>query len=264
MNDATSFSELWAKNDRGELVVAPCLSFALYLDETDLAQVLGFYQRAYESLRPNLTHYLAERMRQPAKITPRAEGMVASWCKRPNSDHEYRIFFWGGETLDISPWSIEIVLTHIPPSPARRTQFARNLEKLEKLRRDGQPEIEPSMHAVLPQVKRTAWLTFVNEVAIQFLGGVDKVRADLSDEPKIVLHPVAHGLGLQAGPAPELGDLSRHELIPLQRRVARTLRPVRLRSAPLAYREEFVRHWFNMFDDENPAADGDRQTSLKS
>jgi hypothetical protein len=104
MSDLTSFPELWVKNDRGELVVAPCLSFAIYLDETDAGQVLGFVQRAYEKLRPNLTHYIVERMRAPAKITPRAEGMVPAWLKRPNLGHEYRIQFWGGETSDISPW----------------------------------------------------------------------------------------------------------------------------------------------------------------
>ncbi len=329
-----AFPDLLAKNDRGELVVAPCLSLAVYLDETDPAQVLSFFQRAYDSLRPNLTHYLAERMREPAKITARGEGMVAAWCKRPNIDHQYRIFFWGDGMRDISPWSIEIIFDYIPPNPARRASFPRNLEALEKMRRDGQPpevpttvlrvtvpvdaemakpatwvpwvlgfdllrdgvfmlgesgyslsvrddsgptdfgyaacsrlpgldwysartgrflrRYEPSLDTVLFQVKRASWLTFVSEVALKVLGGGDQVAAALADEPKIVLHPVAHGLGIQAGPAPELGDLSRHELLPLQRRVARVLRPVRLKSIPLAYYEDFVRHWLNMFDEKSP------------
>ncbi len=345
MNDATSFSALWAKNDRGELVVAPCLSFAIYLDETDAAQVLGFLHRAYEKLRPNLTHYIAERMRAPAKITPRAEGMVAAWLKRPNIGHEYRIQFWGGETSDISPWSLQLVLNYVRYDPALLARLPQSLEKWEKATPDGQPELpctvlrvtvpvdaelakpeawipwvmgfdllregrfmfaesayslsirdepwqrnfesaacsrlpgldwfypkhgaflkrsEPSLNAVLYQVKRTAWLTFVSEIALRVLGGAEKVAAALADEPKIVLHPVAHGLGIQAGPAPQLGDLSRQELLPLQRRVARVLRPVRLKGIPLAFEEDFVEHWFNMFDDENPRLPGEGEGAPKA
>ncbi len=333
MTDVIPFPDLWAKNNRGELVVAPCLSFAIYLDETDAGQVLGFLERAYETLRPNLTHYIAEQMRAPAKITARAEGMVAAWLKRPNVGHEYRIQFWGGETLDVSPWSIRVVLNYVRYDPALLASLPASLEKWEKATPDGQPELpytvlrvtvpvdaelakpeawiswvlgfdilrsgrfmfaesayslsirdeawqrkfehaacsrlpgldwfypdhgkflkraEPSLNAVLFQVKRAAWLTFVSEIALKVLGGADKVAAALADEPQIVLHPVAHGLGIQAGPAPELGDLSRQELLPLQRRVARVLRPVRLKGIPLAFEDEFVRHWFNMFDDEKP------------
>jgi hypothetical protein len=32
------------------------------------------------------------------------------------------------------------------------------------------------------------------------------------------------------------------------RRVAKVIRPVRLKGIPLAFKEEFVDHWFNMFD----------------
>jgi Protein of unknown function (DUF3396) len=326
------FPDLWAKDRHGHTIACPCLSLTIYLDETDPAQILDFYQRAYEALKPHLTHYLAEEMRHPGKITSRGLGMVPTWLKRPNEDHEYHIWFWGGELTDISPWNIEILLNYIAADPARRERYPGFLANFEKRRNDGQPRIpctvlrvsvpvdadlakpevwipwvlgfdslrdgefmlgessysmnvwenegvgfgyaacsrypgldwfdtyhgkflrryEPSLHAVLPQVKRAAWLTFLGEVPVRFLGGVDKIRAEFADEPRIVLHPVAHGLGIQAGPGPELGDLSRHELIPLQRRVARVLRPVRLKSVPLAFEAEFVRHWFNMFDDENP------------
>jgi hypothetical protein len=327
------FPELWAKNNRGELVAAPCLSFAVYLDETDAGQVIGFFERAYETLRPNLTHYIAEQMRAPAKITARAEGMVGAWLKRPKIGHEYRIQFWGGQTLDISPWSIQVVLNYVKYDPALLAKLPASLERWEKSTPDGQPELpytvlrvtvpvdaelakpgtwipwvlgfdvlregrfmfaeaayslsirdesgarnferaacsrlpgldwfypkhgaflkrsEPSLNAVLYQVKRVAWMTFVSEIAVKVLGGADKIAAALADEPRIILHPVAHGLGIQAGPAPALGDLSRNEMLPLQQRVAGVLRPVRLKGIPLAFEEAFVRHWFNMFDDKSP------------
>ena len=326
------FSDLWAQDRHGHAIACPCLSLTIYLDETDPAQILNFYLRAYDALRPHLTHYLAEQMRQPGKITPRCLGMLPTWLKRPKEGHEYHIWFWGGALTGISPWSIEVLLNYVPADPARRARLPGWLAERERIVTGGQQWIpctalrvsvpvdaelakpegwipwvlgfealrdgnfmlaessfsmnvweaeglgfgyaacsrypgldwfdtlhgqylrryEPSLHAVLPQVKRAAWLTFLSQVPVQFLGGADKLRAAFADEPRIVLRAVTHGVGIQAGPAPELGDLSRHELIPLQRRVARVLRPVRLKSVPLAFQAEFVRHWFNMFDDEDP------------
>jgi hypothetical protein len=338
-NDETkaAFADLWAKNRQGEIVVAPCLSLAIYLDETDPAQVLGFYQRATDALEPHLTHYLAERMRRPAKITPRASGMVPAWFKRPSDSHEYKISFCGGEVTDVSPWNIEVVLNYIPHDPARLARYPGFLRDWEKKVAGGQAEIpctvlrvcvpidaelakpevwvpwvlgidllragtfmlgesgyslcirddadaynvayaycsrypgldwyspshgkflrryEQSLQAVLPQVKRTAWMTFLNEVPVKVLGGLDRIRAELADDERIVLHPLEHGLCIQAGTGPELGDLSRHQISSVQRRVARVLRPVRLKGVPKAYYEDFVEHWFNMFDDENPRLPG--------
>jgi hypothetical protein len=111
---------------------------------------------------------------------------------------------------------------------------------------------EPSLDAMLFQVKRAAWLTFVHEVAVQALGGAGAIRAKLAADPAILVRPLAHGLVIQGGPALELGDLSRHDVSVLQRRVARVLNAVRLRSVPLAYREDFVEHWFVMFDRDYP------------
>jgi hypothetical protein len=334
MSDQLPFPDLWSKNEKGEVTACPCLALNIFLDETDHGHLLAFYERALEPLRPHLTHYLAESMRQPAKLTPRAFGMVPTWLGRPKECHDYRMRMWGGGSMDVSPWSIEFLYTDIPYDPDRRARYPKFLADIEKKADGGQPRIpgtvvrvtvpvdselarpeawvpwvlgfdilrdgwfmvaesgysmttrgdihdqgfmrvacsrypgldwfdadhvkflrryEPSLDAAVFQVKRAAWLTFVHESAIQVLGDAEKIRAELADEPRIVLHPVTHGLGIQTGPTPELGDLSRHELIPLQRRVARVLRPVRLKAVPLAWQEEFVRHWFNMFDNDDAA-----------
>jgi hypothetical protein len=46
--------------------------------------------------------------------------------------------------------------------------------------------------------------------------------------------------------------------------VARVLKPVRLKRIPLAFEKDFVEHWFNMFDDENPRSSTDRPLETMS
>ena len=99
---------LWFKTEAGEISACPCLQLSVYLDETNRAHVLAFYERALELLRPHLTHYLAESMRAPAKLTPRAWSMVPTWLRKPKEAHEYKITFWAGERMDVSPWSLSL------------------------------------------------------------------------------------------------------------------------------------------------------------
>ncbi len=330
MSAPFDWSQLSARDEAGHLIVTPCLALNLYVDEIVPDQVLDFFERARGLVGKQLTHYMAESMAQPAKITPRALGMLATWLRKPKEGHRYKIRFWGGEGRDISAWHISIDLSCVAPDPERRARAPKFFAELEnrpvqvevpltvlrvtvpvdgeaarpeswvpwvcnlRLVREGALQLgesgyslniwddiepigiqyamcarypgldwfsprhggylrryEPSLDAVLPQVRRAAWLTFIHDTAVQVLGGVDRIQRELADEPQIVLHRVAHGLGLQAGPRPELGDLSRHDLIPLQRRVAHLLRPVRLQGVPLAYYEDFVEHWFNMFDKDH-------------
>jgi hypothetical protein len=58
--------------------------------------------------------------------------------------------------------------------------------------------------------------------------------------------PLKHGLILQAGNRPPLGDISRGDYLPLMRKMARVLRPAR--TTLLADKSEFWHHFFNMFD----------------
>jgi hypothetical protein len=324
-----SFSDLWLRTPDGEVIACPALALTVHLDETDHAHVLDFYDRAMALVKPHLTHYWAEGMREPAKITARALGMLPTWLRKPKEAHDYTIRFWGGDRLDISPWSIEIFYCDIPYSAARRARLGQGVAQSERVRTGGQdwrpatalrvtvpvdsdearPEVwvpwvlgfeilrdgwfmsgesgfsintrggisddnfayaacarypgldwfsldqsqylrrsEASLDVALFQVKRAAWLTFLHETAVRVLGGEDAIRAQLADEPAIRIHPLKHGLCIQAQVAPELGDLSCHEMPEHVRRVAKVIRPVRLKGIPLAFKEEFVDHWFNMFD----------------
>jgi hypothetical protein len=324
-----SFSDLWYRSPDGEVLACPALALTIYLDETDHTHVQAFYDRAMALVGPHLTHYLAEQMRKPAKITARALGMLPTWLRKPSDTHDYVIRFWGGEPLDVSPWSIRINYTDIPYDPARRARSSASLAKSERTSIHGQPEglstvlrvtipvdadearpevwvpwglgfdilkdgwfitaesgfsmnirgdisddnfmraacarypgldwfyfrqgnylrrSEASLDVALFQVKRAAWLTFLHESAVKVLGGADAIRAQLADDPAIRIYPLKHGLCIQAGDAPDLGDLSRHEVSEHVRRVAKVIRPVRLKGIPLAFREDFVDHWFNMFD----------------
>jgi hypothetical protein len=109
----------------------------------------------------------------------------------------------------------------------------------------------PDPPCFLPLVKRAAWLNLLCDRTIRLLGGRDQVRSRLRDEPGIVVADLDHGLAIQAGPAPEIGDVGRHEFMPLLRRVARELRPVRVEDiAGLGggFMRRATNDWLNAFD----------------
>jgi len=68
------------------------------------------------------------------------------------------------------------------------------------------------------------WLNFIGPAALEALGGEKKLRATL--DASIGIEQVGHGLMLQAGPKPEVGDVNRQENLPLLRSLAKTLEPV--------------------------------------
>ena len=80
----------------------------------------------------------------------------------------------------------------------------------------------------LPQIKRVNWLTFVSDRALVYLGGREQLTNMLGIDPAIVVHPLEHGVCIQAGPAPQLGDIARQEFLPTYRRVTAALRAIRL------------------------------------
>jgi Protein of unknown function (DUF3396) len=98
----------------------------------------------------------------------------------------------------------------------------------------------------IPLVKRAAWTTVLHELTVDYLGGTDRIRAELSDEPQIRVVSLPHGLIIQAGARPQLGDLNKGDYLPLQRKVAKVLRPARVER--LAEENEFWHHFFNIFD----------------
>src|SRR5512142_2679977 len=74
----------------GETVVAPCLAFTLWFRVTDFPVMLDFDERVMQALGSTFTHYKAEDMKRPAKITARARTMIASWLRKPA---DYKSYF---------------------------------------------------------------------------------------------------------------------------------------------------------------------------
>lgn len=108
----------------GTTVLAPCFSFTLIMEGADSEGILDFYTRARGALGDGLTHYKAESMKRAAKLTPRAEGMVAAWTKNPREDKFYSLRMTGcpeQEGVTPSTLSLAIWWNH-PSSPATLAQ----------------------------------------------------------------------------------------------------------------------------------------------
>jgi len=106
---------------------------------------------------------------------------------------------------------------------------------------------EPTTHELLPLVKRAGWITLVNERAVEYLGGEAKLAETVAHDPAVRLHPLTHGLALQSGDAPQLGDSSRLEFP--YRSVAAAIRPVRVeRVNSVGLEDEWMKEWIGMLD----------------
>lgn len=103
----------------------------------------------------------------------------------------------------------------------------------------------------LPRIKRVNWLTLVSDRALVSLGGRDQLASVLAADPAIVVHGVGEGVCVQAGAAPQLGDVARHDVLPTYRRVAAALRPIRLdkhSGMGLGFSDEEAMQWLNGLD----------------
>lgn len=107
------------------------------------------------------------------------------------------------------------------------------------------------MSAFLPLVKRVNWLTLLCNRTIEYLGGGDALRRRLGNDLAITAHEREAGLVIQAGAAPELGDVAHRDFIPAYRRVAEVIRPARLEKivGPGAgFSDDAANEWLNAFD----------------
>jgi hypothetical protein len=102
---------------------------------------------------------------------------------------------------------------------------------------------------------RVSWLTVLGKEIVTRLGGLSSLQGAFASTPEIRVHPIGDGRGaiVRAGEAPEVGDLARGELVPLQRRVAEVLRPARLPHVNLdgGSVEDWAQEWLEMFDREH-------------
>lgn len=74
------------------------------------------------------------------------------------------------------------------------------------------------------QVRGAYWLTFLGSPCLDALKMDGAMRERL--DPKIIVHELPNGIGIQAGARPELGDINRQDRLPLVREVAQLIEPV--------------------------------------
>lgn len=310
----------------------PALTITFTLRWIGYAAVRQLYDAAMLLMQPELTHYQAENMKRPAKITPRALSMIPAWMQKPKEDHVYWWQAYSGADLGCAPPGLEFWLWATPLLPPekklRRVQGAllhyggagdishyvlsssirlllpvdhplgeasallawlqaldllklgnfdsitcsyglSILENLDfsvdryeqalcsrypgldsfRFAHSGQVRVDASYPDLIPLVKRAAWTTVLQELTVRALGGEAKVREQLADTPEIRVTSFAQALILQAGERPELGDLNRGDTLPLLRKVAAVIRPVRTtKILEQEARGEFWEHFFNIFE----------------
>jgi len=73
--------------------------------------------------------------------------------------------------------------------------------------------------------KRVNWLNLLCNDTVADLGGAEELRARLASDASIVVRNLEHGLLIQAGAVPQIGDVGQHDFIPTYRHVDSVLRP---------------------------------------
>lgn len=111
------------------------------------------------------------------------------------------------------------------------------------------------MQAAMPRpyVKRVNWLTLLSEGQVALLGGKQALQQQLAAHPSIRLIDLPHGLLIQAGPAPQLGDATSNHYPSDYCAVARAIRTVRMATINPSslgdFRDARAAAWLNAFDD---------------
>lgn len=342
MSPIPEFSQFVHRVD-GTIVLVPCVSFVVFLNETDDAGLLDFYHRCREALGDRITHYQAASMKAFSRLDARGNAMVPTWFSQPRRGKvDYYMTMSEGDPneevgasrieLDVfrrpaSEWTPEGEAKElakrekafdnkrfIPPLLASRLRVTLPIDHLlaepDRLREwalcfeiirtgsvfsayvsyalnyyqqaaqwnlyapaeqllastclqhpgfdwDGGgliPRVlrfQPSPPSFLPLVKRAAWLNVICDKTVTFLGGRDSMRSRLRDEPAISVHDLQHGVAIQAGPTPQVGDLGHRDFVPLVRRVAGDLRPVRVREIDGlggGFMKDATNDWLSAFD----------------
>ena len=108
--------------------------------------------------------------------------------------------------------------------------------------------------ALIHGIKTVNWLTLVGDRLLKKIGGRDGLREKLLTD--IPVHDLDHGVIIQAGPKPTLGDVNAGDDISYYRRVSRVLEPIRvppeaLRRFSVVGGRNNTRRWMARFDN-NP------------
>ena len=322
-------------------IVVPCLEFVLFLDTTDDAGILDFYNRARSALGSRITYYQAESMTGFKKLNERGESMVPTWFTKPRAGKltYYITLSESDPNESVSASMIELSIFRRPSedvTPKTRAQWKITYEeKKSKLPHPGsqlrvtlpldhplaepaairdwildfslvkagsdftghcgyalnhymQParsslfdpaekalaslvlrypglgfagaavqsrilRYEPKLSEFVPLIERANWLNLVCDKTLDLIGGRSRVRTLLGDDLPISMHEVEHGVAIQAGPSPQLGDLGHRDFVEPYRRVAKVLRPIRIADIPGMggwFMQTETNDWLNAFDKE--------------
>jgi hypothetical protein len=109
----------------------------------------------------------------------------------------------------------------------------------------------PDQGDILPRIKRANWLTLLCDRTVDAAGGADSLRSALGRDLPIEMDRLPHGFWIQAGPAPQHGDLAQRDFIPAYRRVAGALHGVRIEeidSLGKEFMSTAANAWLNALD----------------
>ena len=114
------------------------------------------------------------------------------------------------------------------------------------------PSLTTSLFVVADGIKGINWLTLVGKKHLERLGSIAILSKILGD--RVLIEKFPHGVMFQAGPAPEIGDVNRHKVLPLYHKVGRVLSRIRATEHPpfivrgkLAD-EDATQEWLSRFD----------------
>lgn len=106
---------------------------------------------------------------------------------------------------------------------------------------------------VLKGIKGANWLTFLGSEYAKRLGGLEILRKAFG--ANITVHDVGGGrIAIQAGAAPQIGDVNRQDTVPVYRDVGRLVAPVRATPHPRMIGpggipdDESTENWLRRFD----------------
>lgn len=162
--------------------------------------------------------------------------LVQNWCRKLQPLHGY-----GGIAILESP-RLSVAQTH------ERTVYA-------MARRFPGLEVDyPESHVIYLKdgIKGGSWLTILAEYWILKLGGLFSVRNQLGEGFIPLEYP--GGVVIQAGVAPQIGDVNRRISLDLYRRLAQVLQPIRIKehgrfhSSEDSFDLNATKEWLTRFD----------------
>lgn len=106
-------------------------------------------------------------------------------------------------------------------------------------------------------IKGGNWITVLSTEFLEKLGGLSRLREELGAPYELLEYP--GGAVIVAGPVPEVGDWNRGVDTPHLRKLARVLKPIRVRNHPPIHvkgkfsTEDGFEEWLSRFDGDRPA-----------